>query len=117
MSAPRLHAILDRQIRGDHALLELAQVRFRAAGLGAELSPGTPDELAELLRYRPGDDPVTVHLPRPLRVLEPASRDAICAFAARAPGQVYGLVVHDQPETETRPEEYVAAVRDLDARL
>jgi hypothetical protein len=115
---PRLHAIFHRQVPGDEALLRLAQTRFRAAGLGAEFYPGSPDELAEHLPYRPLDDqPISVHLPRNLRVLDDACHDTICAFARRFPRDAIGLVVHDQPETASRFDDYVAAVRRLDARL
>jgi hypothetical protein len=115
---PRLHAIFHRQIPGDHALLRLAQARFRAAGLNAEFYPTSPDRLAEELAYRPlADQPVTVHLPRNLRVLDAGSHDAICTYAWRFAGDACGLVVHDQPETASRFDDYVAAVRRLDGRL
>jgi hypothetical protein len=106
-----------RQIGGDHALFQLAQARFRAAGLGAEFYPGSPNELADSQRYRPLDTPYSVHLPRHVRVLEPAAHDAIGAFAARFPHDAYGLVVHDQPEVASHFDDYAAAVRAVDARL
>jgi hypothetical protein len=119
MSTPRLHAIFHRQIRGDVALLELAQARFRDAGLGAEFYPSNPDELAGELRYRPDPSaPITIHLPRHLKVLEGRkSHDIICEFAARFPRDGYGMIVHDQPEMASRFDEYVAAARSLDSRL
>ncbi len=118
MSGPRLHAIFTRQIDGDQALLRLAQQRFRLAGLGAELYPASPDELAVELRFAPRPEmPVTVHVPRHLRLLNAASHDQIAAFAACHPPRVYGLIAHDQPEVATRFDDYVAAVRRLDQRL
>src|SRR5262249_38901784 len=55
--------------------------------------------------------------PRNIRLLEAKGRDAVCAFAARFAREAAGLVVHDQLETASRFDDYVAAVRDLDARL
>jgi hypothetical protein len=117
-TTPRLHAIFHRQIRGDLALLQLAQVRFQEAGLGAEFYPTSPEELAGELAYRP--DPsaaITIHLPRHLQVFDRRSHDIICEFAARFGQDASGLVVHDQPEMASRFDEYVAAARELDARL
>ncbi len=117
MPAPRLHAIFHRQVSGDHALLRLAQRRFRAAGLGAEFYPPSPDGLREELPFCPTEpEGYTVHLPRDVRVLDPRGRDRVAAFASAFP-RAYGLIVHDQPEVETHFDEYLAAVRDLDARL
>jgi hypothetical protein len=118
MAAPLVNAMFHRQVQGDAALLRLAQRRFRDAGLGAEFYPGSPDELADSLPFRPSEAPYTVHLPRGLRLLEPPAHDSVCAFAARFAEQgAYGLVVHDQPEAATRFADYVAAARDLDRRL
>jgi hypothetical protein len=118
MAAPMLNAMFHRQIPGDHALLRLAQRRFHDAGLGAEFYPGSPDELKESLPFRPSPAPFTIHLPRNLRLLDPASHAPIAAFATSfADRGAYGLVVHDQPEIADRFADYVAAVKDLDRRL
>jgi hypothetical protein len=115
---PRLHAIFHRQVPGDEALLRLAQTRCRAAGLGAEFYPDSPDDLARELPFRTLDEqPVSVHLPRNLRILDETSHDTICAFGRRFAADAAGLVVHDQPETASRFDDYSAAVRRLDARL
>jgi hypothetical protein len=107
-----------RQIAGDEALLRLAQARFRAAGVLPELYPGSPAELAAELPFRPFDDrPISIHLPRGIRLLDARGRDDVCAFAARFAAEAAGMVVHDQPETASRFDDYVAAVRELDTRL
>ncbi len=118
MAGPRQQAIFHRQIRGDHALLALAQCRFHEAGLGAEYYPDSPEELRDTLRFQPSNsDRYTVHLPRDIRVLDARGRDQICAFAATADVRAAGLVVHDQTEAASRFEDYVAAGRQLDAQL
>ncbi|UFS71947.1 hypothetical protein LPW11_07080 [Geomonas sp. RF6] len=118
MSRPRLNAIFQQQIPGDHALLELAQRRFSEGGLGAEFYPDTPDHLRFLLRFRPhSPDEYTVHLPRHIDILNPAGRETVCAFAAVADASATGFVLHDQVEAATRFAEYTAAVRQLDAQL
>jgi hypothetical protein len=63
------------------------------------------------------DQPISIHLPRDIRLLEPRSRDTVCAFASRFAGEAAGMVVHDQPEIVSRFDDYVAAVKDLDNRL
>ncbi|MGL4555335.1 MAG: hypothetical protein ACRC33_29560, partial [Gemmataceae bacterium] len=63
---PRLHAIFHRLIRGDEALLRLAQARFAAAGLLPEFNPGSADEMERLLAFRPSPEPFAIHLPRSL---------------------------------------------------
>ena len=116
--APALHAIFFRQVPGDAALLRLAQTRFRAAGVLPEFYPATPDDCARNCPYRPFEDrPISIHLPRDIRVLERKSHDAVCAFASRFAGEAAGMVVHDQPEVASRFDDYVAGVRELDARL
>src|ERR1700733_4721144 len=115
---PRLHAIFFRQVPGDEALLRLAQTRFRAAGVLPEFYPATPDDLARELPYRPFEDrPTSIHLPRDIRVLDRKSHDAVRAFAGRFAREAAGMVVHDQPEVASRFDDYVASVRELDARL
>jgi hypothetical protein len=62
MVGPRQQAIFQRLIHGDHALLELAQRRFREAGLGAEYYPDSPEELHDTLRFQPSEsDRYTIH--------------------------------------------------------
>jgi hypothetical protein len=116
--SPHIHAIFFRQIAGDEALLRLAQTRFRQAGVLPEFYPASPDELTRELPFRPfADRPISIHLPRDIRLLEPRSADTVCAFAARFAREAAGMVVHDQAETASRFEAYVVAVREIDSRL
>jgi hypothetical protein len=116
---PPIHAIFHRQIPGDEALLRLAQERFRAAGLGPEFYPGSPAELRAEQQFHPRQpsQTSTVHLPRSLQVFDRRSHDAIVAFAAACDCSVRGMVLHDQPEVASHPDEYVRAVESLDRRL
>jgi hypothetical protein len=114
---PRLHAIFHRLIRGDEALLRLAQARFAAAGLRPEFNPGSADEMERLLAFRPSPEPFVIHLPRSLKLTEAKGRDRVLEFAARFTGHASGMVVHDEPAIESRFDDYVAIVRDLNTRL
>jgi hypothetical protein len=118
-SFPPLHAIFHRQIEGDEALLRLAQERFRAAGLGPEFYPGSPDELRREQRFHPRQPSgsATVHLPRHLRVLDRAAHDHVLAFASACEPGVRGMVLHDQPEVASHFDDYVGAAFALDQRL
>src|SRR5512135_567277 len=115
---PMIMALFQKRIDGDDALLRLASLRFREARLGAEYYAESADELEWLLGFRPFHDaPVAVHLQRDLNILEEWGRRLIFDFAGRFKGRVYGLVVHDQPETASRFDDYLAAVRDTASRL
>lgn len=114
---PRLHAIFHRLVPGDDALLRLAQARFRAAGLLPEFNPGSADEMGRLLAVRPSDERFAIHLPRSLKITDAKGRDKVLDFAARFSADASAMVVHDQPEVQTRYDDYLAAVRDLDRRL
>lgn len=48
-----VHALFQRRVEGDDALLELAGLRFAQAGLAAEVYAGTPGELEHVLRFLP----------------------------------------------------------------
>ena len=62
---PRMLALFQKKIEGDDALLRLAPLRFKEAGLGAEYHAETSDELEWLLSFRLSQDaPVVVHLSR-----------------------------------------------------
>jgi len=115
--APLL-ALFQKRFDGDDALLELARLRFTQAGLGPEYYAETPQELSALLGFRPGTDvPAAVHLPRGLDLLDPSGRAFIGEFARACRGEVTSLVVHDQPELASRPEEYILALEALDSML
>lgn len=118
-STPLFHAIFHRQIRGDESLLRLAQERFRAADLGPEFYPASPEELDRVMRFHPGQPSgtSTVHLPRHLNLLDQRSLEEIVAFARRCGPGVLGMVVHDQPEVEGHFGDYVRQVRALDELL
>ncbi len=116
--APKLLSIMHVQppITGDIALLQLARLRLQEAGLGGELYPGNPQHLDLLLPFRT-DQSCTAHLPRDINLLDENGRDAVIAFARRAAGKFYGLVVHDHGSFEGRLAEVVDAFRSLDHRL
>jgi hypothetical protein len=116
---PRLLAMLSIQypIRGDEALLRLAQARLGEAGIGGELYPHSPDHLRSLLAFRPPGLACTAHLPRDLDLLQAHDRERFLAFARAAAGQVYGLVVHDQLTFVQGTEVVAAAFRRIDSVL
>ena len=114
-----IHAIFQRQISGDSSLLRLAQERFRAAGLGPEFYPGSTAELRAEQKFHPrqSSQTSTVHLPRDLGVFGRQSHNTILDFSAACGPSVRGMVLHDQPEVASRPDEYVRAVKSLDRSL
>ncbi len=116
--APKLLSIMHVQppIAGDSALLQLARLRLQEAGLGGELYPGNPEHLDFLLPFRTVQ-PCTAHLPRDINLLDKDGQDAVVAFARRAAGKFYGLVVHDHGSFEGRLAEVVTAFGSLDQRL
>lgn len=117
-NAPPLLALFEKRVDGDEALLHLARLRFREAGLGPEFYAETPPELNRLMGFRPTpESPVVVHLKRDLNLLAEASGSLILDFASAFRDQLVGLVIHDQPEMATRQDDYVAALSTLGARL
>lgn len=119
MNFPKLLAMLSIQppLRGDEALLRLAQARLGEAGLGGEFYPGSPEHLAALLAYRPDGRPCTAHLPRDIDLLSEAGQAAIGDYAARAAGELYGILVHDQKAFEEQPEAAISAFQAVEERL
>jgi hypothetical protein len=117
--SPKLLAMMHIQppIAGDAALLRLAQARLGEADLGGELYPGSLEHLEELLPFRPDGLPCTAHLPRDIDLLTADGQDAMVAYAQRAAGKLYGVLVHDRPSFEDRRRDVVAAFRALDERL
>lgn len=117
-TTPPLLALFQKRIEGDDALLRLASLRFREAGLGAEFYAESRAELEWLLGFWPStEQPVVVHLNRQLNVLAKAGRDLILDFATSFSGKLYGLVIHDQPELATDQDQVVEALREMGARL
>lgn len=114
---PGVRGLFRRQVAGDDALFELAALRFRQAGMPAELYAETVDELTRVLRFVP-EHPVlpTVHLARSLDLLDPAARDVVSGFVTRFSGQIEGVVVHDHPRMLDRIRDVVTAMRVLGDR-
>jgi hypothetical protein len=114
----RTLALFQKRIEGDDALLRLAGLRFRQAGLGTELYAGTPDELESLWSFRPvPEEPAMVHLDRSINLLDEPSRRLIADFAGRFRGRLAGLIVHDQHETAFQQGAYLHAVQKVASQL
>ncbi len=106
------------QIEGDHHLMELAQRRYSEAKIGAEFYPTSLEDLQASLEFRPlTERRYTLHLPRHLRLTERQGINTIMAFAERARSDAYGLIIHDQWEMATKPQEYVQAIRGINNAL
>jgi hypothetical protein len=118
VTVPALHALFQRRVDGDDALLRLARLRFDQAGLAAEVYADTPDQLEWILGFAPPSPhrPV-VHLSRQVNLLEEPGRAVIEAFASGFCGRIGGLVVHDKKEMAGRADDLVAGLRTLGARL
>lgn len=110
-----MRALFQRRVSGDDTLLRLAELRFRQAGLAAEVYAGSPSELEHVLGLVPShrDAPV-VHLDRNVNVLDGHSRERVAEFARRFAGRVWGLVFHDKTAMASRGDELVVALRELD---
>jgi hypothetical protein len=118
MANRNLMALFQKRVDGDDALLHLASLRFKQAGLGTELYADTPAELEWLLRFRPTPETVAVvHLPRGINLFEEEGHVVIMDFAKSFRDQVFGLVIHDQIEIATRFDDYLAALQKLESRL
>ncbi len=92
-----LHALFQRRIDGDDALLRLARLRFEQAGLAAEVYAGSASDLEWILRFAPaGPRLPTVHLPRDLDLLDPGGPERVIRLAQRFGHRVSGFVVHDR---------------------
>jgi hypothetical protein len=113
-SFPPFLALFQKRIDGDDALLRLAGLRFKEAGLGTECYAQTPMELEEILRFRPAPQtPAVAHLDRAINVLEEEGRNLIMDFMTRFKDRVFGFVIHDQVEIRARFDDYVAALREV----
>jgi hypothetical protein len=118
MASPLFMALFQKRIDGDDALLELASRRFKEACLGTEVYAGTPDELSQLLRFKPTpESPVVVHMDRRVDLFKEQGRNLIADFAGRFAGKVFGLVIHDQPEIAASIDDYSAALREIGNRF
>lgn len=113
-----VHALFQRRVAGDDALLELAGLRFAQLGLGAEVYADTPQELEHVLRFVPPHPSLPmVHLNRGVNVLHERSRAVVGEFADRFAGRVAGLVVHDKGEMSGQTDRLVSVMRELNAQL
>jgi hypothetical protein len=113
-----VHALFQRRVAGDDALLELAGLRFAQMGLGAEVYADTPEELEHVLQFVPPRPCLPmVHLNRGVNVLHERSRAVVGEFADRFAGRVAGLVVHDKREMGAQTDRLITVMRELNARL
>jgi hypothetical protein len=118
VSRPRVLALFDKRFEGDDALLRLAALRFKQAGLGPEFYAETPPELSRLLAFMPSkDSPATVHLSREINLLERKGRDLVLEFVTGFKGRILGFIVHDQAEIEHHFDDYLDAVRELESNM
>jgi hypothetical protein len=117
-ATPPVHALFQRRVDGDDALLRLARLRFEQAGLAVEVYADNPGELEWVLGFAPASPhrPV-VHLDRRVNLLEEAGRATVETFAERFAGRVGGLVVHDKKDMAGRSGELLAGLRRLGDRL
>jgi hypothetical protein len=53
LQAPVVRGLFQRRIRGDDAILRLAQLRFAESGMAAELYADTSEQLEHELRFLP----------------------------------------------------------------
>ena len=115
---PPILALFQKRIDGDDALLQLASLRFKEAGLGPEFYAETPDELERLLRFKPTPEvPATVHLPRWINLFDENSRALILDFAKNFKTRIFGLIIHDQSEIAFRFDNYLTVLHSLESGL
>ncbi|MGF1615781.1 MAG: hypothetical protein ACFCVA_18245 [Gammaproteobacteria bacterium] len=119
VNSPKLLAMLSIQppLRGDEALLRLAQTRLAEAGLGGEFYPGSPEHLVTLMAYRPPGQACTAHLPRDIDLSSEAGQALVGDYAACAAGALYGILVHDQKAFATDPQAVFSAFEAVERRL
>jgi hypothetical protein len=107
-----------KRIEGDDCLMELARLRFREAGMGAEMHPETPEHLESIMKFRPSEDsPVVVHLPRSFQLADEQCRKRIVEFATRFAGRVWGMVLHDHAAMAAQRENYITSSWKMEAEL
>lgn len=115
---PPILALFQKRIDGDDALLQLASLRFKEAGLGPEFYAETPDALERLLMFKPTPEvPATVHLPRWVNLFDENSLALILAFAEKFKNRIFGLILHDQSEIAFRFDRYLNVLRGLETKL
>jgi hypothetical protein len=113
-----LHALFQRRVPGDDALLELARLRFEQSGLAAEVHAESAVELEHVLGFVPaGSRLPTVHLSRRIDLLHAADHAAVTALVRQFGDRVSGFVVHDRPDMPARLDEFRAAAADVSRAL
>ncbi|HZC73235.1 MAG TPA: hypothetical protein VE442_21250 [Jatrophihabitans sp.] len=113
-----LHALFQRRVNGDDALLRLARLRFEQFGLPAEIYAGSTGELEHTLGFVPRDVRAPmVHLPRHINVLHDTDRAAVVETIRTAGDRVVGFVVHDRADMPKRLGEFRAAAADISHAL
>jgi hypothetical protein len=113
-----VHALFQRRVDGDDALLKLAGLRFAQMGTATEVYAHTPDQLEYVLQFVPSHARLpVVHLSRGINVLYRRDRAVVREFADRFAGRVAGLVVHDKREMAAKTDRLLAAMRELNAHL
>jgi len=115
---PPILGLFQKRIDGDDALLELARLRFKEAGLGTEFYAETPGELHALLQFKPTPEtPAVAHLDRGLDLFSGEGRAMVVDFADRFKDDVFGLVIHDQFEIASSFDNYIKVLEKLAGRL
>jgi hypothetical protein len=110
--------LFEKRIDGDAALLELARLRFQQARMGAEMHATTPQQLEQVMRFRPATDlPVVVHLPRHFNLLNEEHRKQIGEMASAFAERIYGMVIHDHPDLVSRSDDFVSAAKVMQSQL
>jgi hypothetical protein len=118
VSSPPVLALFQKRIEGDDALLRLAGLRFRQAGLIPEFHAETPEELEWTMEFSPSAHTKAVaHLPRRIDLFKEEDRSLILDFAGRFTGRLFGLVVHDQLDVADRLAEAVDVLGQMDSKL
>ncbi|HYA31783.1 MAG TPA: alpha-amylase family glycosyl hydrolase [Thermodesulfovibrionales bacterium] len=118
VGCPPILGLFQKRIEGDDALLRLAALRFREAGLGAELYADSFDELDWLMSFGPfPGSHIVVHLRRGLDLFDQQARQLVIDFATRYAGRVFGLVLHDQKNIASRFDEYIEVLRGIEGTL
>jgi len=117
-SRPYLFALFQKRVDGDDALLRLARIRFEETGLGAELYGESAAELNHILHFVPKSaTPVFIHLPRDINLLDQYSIQRLFQLVTNCPDNIYGLVIHDQPEIKTNMTVYQTVLKQVDRIL
>ena len=113
-----LHALFQRRVNGDDALLRLARLRFEQFGLAAEIYAGSAAELKHTIAFVPtGTRLPMVHLSRGTDLLRAADRADVVALVRRFGGRVSGFVVHDRLDMPARLSEFQAAAAEMSRAL